>query len=78
MGLNEIIAAGISVATKLSKDEGFQRIMLGTYADGKIKSLPDALNGENLSPEQRAKEAKKKKKKKKKKKNKKKYTKLHL
>jgi hypothetical protein len=78
MGLEEIITTGVAVATKLSKDEGFQRIMLGTYADGKIKSLPDAILGETLSPKQKAKLAKKKKKKKKKKKDKKKYAKLHL
>ena len=55
------VAAGAAVAG----NEKINKFLCGTYADGTARSLPDAINGEIYSPEQKAKAYKKKKKKKK-------------
>ena len=61
----EIIDTIVAVTTKLCESDDFRKFMCGTYADGSTKSLPDAITGETLSPEQKEKVKKKKKKKKK-------------
>lgn len=62
-----VVAAGGAIAG----NEKISKVLYGTYADGTTRSLPDAINGEIYSPEQKAKaydnNGKKKKKKKKKK-----------
>lgn len=74
----EAIAAGIelaiSAATKVAENEKIRKFLCGSYADGKPRSITDAITGEVLSPRQKDRIEKeirgggKKKKKKKKKK----------
>ncbi len=64
----------------LLTNKDVQRVILGTYSDGKTRSVKDCMDGEILSPKQKEKlKYKDKPKKKKKKKNKKKgITKIKL
>lgn len=61
--------AVLGVAEKFITNDVIRGCVLGEYADGKPRSLPDALNGEFLSPQQKkkAKESRDKRKKKRKK-----------
>ena len=61
-----ITEATLGVAT----NKEVQKMFLGTYSDGTIRSVKDCLDGEILSPKQKGKLYPKKKTKKKKKKNK--------
>ena len=70
----------IETVTEIMGSKGVQKFLLGTYSDGKPRSLPDALKDEIRSPKQRMKKKKvtyddlyKKKNKKKKKKRKNSY-----
>ena len=71
-----IVDTIVSVTDGLLGSEKVQKFLCGQYSDGTPRSLPDALNDELYSPEQKKiknrNEEHKKKKKKKKKKNKKK------
>ena len=58
--------AGVAVTVLTNKK--VRKALFGEYADGKTRSLPDAISGENLSPKQKEKYIKKKKNNKKKKK----------
>ncbi len=60
--LKEIGVGLLTIAT----NKKIQKIVLGEYSDGKVRSLPDALNEEILSPQQKQKYKNKKKNKKKK------------
>lgn len=55
-----IEAAGALIALCSSKD--VQKMLFGTYSDGKTRSFIDAWNGEVLSPKQRQKKLYKKRK----------------
>ena len=76
MGKEKIIVDAIlEVTNGLIGSEKVQTFLCGKYSDGTPRSLPDALNDELYSPQQKKnknKNDKKKNKKKKKKKNKKK------
>jgi hypothetical protein len=72
MGAVEIISAVAAGATTVLSNDGIQKMLCGTYSDGKTRNLPDAVTGEFLSPEQKknilhGEDSSKKKKKKKKK-----------
>lgn len=62
--IKEITGAAITVLS----NKKVQKMILGEYADGKTRSLPDALSDETLSPKQKGKYKTKGKKKKNKKK----------
>ena len=72
----EIVDTILMVTNELIGSEKVQTFLCGKYSDGTPRSLPDALNDELYSPQQKKNknknDAKKKKKKKKKKKDKKK------
>ena len=65
-----VVAAGTAGKAAMSNKK-VRKFLFGTYSNGKIRSLPDALDGEYLSPKERKEiiygpsKAKKKKKKKK-------------
>lgn len=69
-----IVDTAITAVDKLLGSEKIQTFLCGKYSDGTPRSLPDALNDELYSPQQKKNKAKndqkKKNKKKKKKKNK--------
>lgn len=60
IGLKEVGTAAIAILSNTV----VQKMLLGTYSDGETRSLPDALNGEVLSPKSKEKYKKKKDKKK--------------
>ncbi len=60
-----IINVALSVGEQVVKSNAFQKMLCGTYSNGEARSIPDALNGEIYSPEERAKKDKKKNKNKK-------------
>ena len=60
IGLKEVGTAAIAILSNST----IQKMVLGTYSDGETRSLPDALNGEVLSPKTKEKYKKKKNKKK--------------
>ena len=72
------VLTGMGIAASLlkeaAKDEKLMKWILGTYSNGNARSIPDMLNGELISPEdrllitERMKDLDKKKKKKRKKK----------
>ena len=62
--VDKIIEAGIAIGNAITGSEDITKFLCGTYADGTPRSLPDAINGEFLSPKQKKKATKKKKKKK--------------
>ncbi len=67
MGKGKVIVEGcIAAANKLLHDEKFQEMVCGKYSDGTTRSIPDAINGEYMSPKEKKKEMKKIKKRKKK------------
>ena len=66
--IDKAIAIGVTIAKKVSDDENVQKLVFGSYSDGKPRNLTDALNDEYYSPKQKSKHHKKKKKSKKKKK----------
>jgi len=73
----------LNTATRFAlTNDDFQKMMLGTYSDGKTRSFADAISGEIMSPKEKAKMEKRivknKKKKKKRKKKGKKYGKIDL
>lgn len=48
-----LIAKGVKTFTDLCSDKKVQKMMFGTYSDGKTRSFIDAVNGEILSPKQK-------------------------
>lgn len=62
--LVKIAEVVVNTTKKLASDENVVEFLCGTYSDGTPRNLPDALNGEYLSPKQKKKNSKKKKKKK--------------
>ena len=65
----KIIVDGIvAVSEKLVKNEDLQKMICGQYCDGSPRSIPDAINGELMSPKEKKKELKKISKRKKKRK----------
>lgn len=66
----QILGAAGAVASELLDQKMVRKGLFGTYSDGSIRNLPDAWNGEILSPKSKEKYLFKKDKKKKKKKNK--------
>ena len=61
--IKEIVGGAIAVLT----NKKVRKMVLGEYSDGSIRSLPDALSDETLSPKQKGKYKTKNKKNKKKK-----------
>lgn len=61
MGTTKLIKNAISICSTLAGNENVKAFLCGTYSDGSARSLPDALNGELLSPKQKCKRDKKKK-----------------
>lgn len=59
------IANVVDTVLTVCTTEKVQKLLCGTYSDGEVRSVPDALNGEIFSPKQKAKKHKKKKKNKK-------------
>lgn len=53
----------VNTVKSLASDNDVQKALCGTYADGKTRSIPDAIKGEVYSSKQKAKAKKKKKKK---------------
>jgi hypothetical protein len=78
MSKEVIIETAVAVATKLCGSEEFKSFTLGTYNDGTARSLPDAISGETMSPNEKRKAEKAKQKFKKKKKKNKERAKLKL
>lgn len=73
MGKGKIVVDTVLAITDgLIGSEKVQTFLCGKYSDGTPRSLPDALNDELYSPQQKKNQNKNKKKKKNKKKNKKK------
>ena len=68
-GFIEGATAFLNVAETIISNDVIRGCVLGEYADGKPRSLPDAIKGEYLSPQQKkkAKEGRDKRKKKRKK-----------
>lgn len=58
----------VAVSEKILKNEDLQGMVCGRYSDGTPRSIPDALNGELMSPKEKKKAMKKIKKRKKKRK----------
>lgn len=54
----------VSAITAVADNDNVQKMVCGTYSDGKTRSIPDAVKGEVYSPKQKGKAKKKKKKKK--------------
>lgn len=50
-----VTTAVIEAAGVLLKSKSVQKTILGTYSDGKTRSVADAIEGEFLSPKQKAK-----------------------
>ncbi len=65
MGKKNKVTAVIDAVVSICATEKIQRLLCGTYSDGEVRSVPDALNGEIYSPKQKARKGKKKSKKKK-------------
>ena len=63
--LVKIAEVVVNTTKTLAQDEKVVEFLCGTYSDGTPRNLPDALNGEFMSPKQKKKNSKKKKKKKK-------------
>ena len=55
-------AEEIAALVALCSSKDFQKMLFGTYSDGKTRSFIDAWNGEVLSPKQRQKKLYKKRK----------------
>lgn len=53
MGKKKLIKAAIKVGGDLLMTDKAQKFLCGTYSDGTIRSLPDALNEEFISPSDR-------------------------
>lgn len=49
----------INVSEKIITNEKIQGMVLGKYSDGSPRSIPDALDGEFMSPKEKKKELKK-------------------
>ena len=62
------IVAGAKIVASAANEMGITKTLLGTYADGTTRSLPDAIQGEIYSPKQKGKAIKDGKKKTKRKK----------
>lgn len=61
------ILTGLSVGKELIENDDVQKMVLGTYSDGSVRSIPDAIDGEIYSPKQKGKAIKRNNKKNKKK-----------
>ena len=49
------VAAILSVGEKIIANEDLQKMVLGTYSDGSVRSIPDAVDGEVYSPKTKGK-----------------------
>ena len=49
------ILTGLSVGKELIENDDVQKMVLGTYSDGSVRSIPDAIDGEIYSPKQQGK-----------------------
>ena len=49
------VAAILSVGEKIIANEDLQKMVLGTYSDGSVRSIPDAMDGEVYSPKSKGK-----------------------
>lgn len=49
------VAAILSVGEKIIANEDLQKMVLGTYSDGSVRSIPDAMDGEVYSPKTKGK-----------------------
>lgn len=63
MNISSIIKTGSEVFNE-AKKSGLFEMVLGTYSDGTVRSIPDAIRGEDFSPKQKRKAMKKRKKRK--------------
>jgi hypothetical protein len=61
-GKIKVIAEVAGAVGAILSDEKVQKRILGEYSDGRIRSIPDAINDEILSPKQKQKKLYKKKK----------------
>lgn len=59
----EIAKAIVELGLGVVSNKEMQKVFLGTYEDGNVRSLPDVVRGERLSPKASKKGKKKKKKK---------------
>lgn len=57
-----VITAGVNAIIDVVTNEKLQKTFLGTYDDGSIRSVPDAVNNVTKSPKAREKKKKKRKK----------------
>lgn len=53
MGKATKVVSALSELTKVCSRSDVQKMVFGTYSDGKPRSLFDAINGEVLSPKQK-------------------------
>ena len=49
------VAAILSVGEKIIANADLQKMVLGTYSDGSVRSIPDAVDGEVYSPKTKGK-----------------------
>ena len=49
------ILTGLTVGKELIGNGDVQKMVLGTYSDGSVRSIPDAIDGEIYSPKQKGK-----------------------
>ena len=66
-GIPTWISTGLVVGKELIGNGDIQKMVLGTYSDGSVRSIPDAIDGEIYSPKQKGKAIKRNKKRNKKK-----------
>lgn len=55
MGKGKVL---FDIASELIQDEKVQGLICGRYSDGTPRSIPDAINGELMSPKEKKKELK--------------------
>lgn len=58
------LEVGIAVVERALKSDAIGKFLCGEYTDGSVRSIPDAIRGEEESPKDRRKRAKKKNKRK--------------
>ena len=49
------IKTGLAIGREIVGNGDVQKMFLGTYSDGTVRSIPDAIDGEIYSPKQKGK-----------------------
>lgn len=53
VNVEKVVAGVMAVGTAIVENESIRKMLCGTYSDGTARNIPDAINGEIYSPQQK-------------------------